>query len=297
MLDTKLETLLAVAEYKNFTKAAEVLSLTQPAVSNHINTLEKECNAKLFLRGKGDVILTQEGKIAVTYARRLKALHEKMLLKISDEQKHISRLRVGVTHTSENNKITEVFAKYANEYSKTTITIITDTINNLYEMLENYELDIAIVDGKRNSNKLNYLMLDTDYLVCVLSNDNPLSKKSMITVGELKKQNLILRLQSSATRHLFEATLTSINENIADFNVSLEVDNVAAIKDLVRKDLGVSILPQSACISDARKGKLSIIPVENLSMMREMNIAYGKDFNYPEILSDIARIYKNTVKK
>lgn len=296
MLDTKLETLLAVAEYKNLTKAAEMLSLTQPAVSNHINMLEKECNAKLFLRGKRDVVLTNEGKIAVTYARRLKALHEKMLQKISDEQKHVSRLRVGITHTSENNKITEVFGRYASEYSKATITIITDTINNLYEMLENYELDIAIVDGKRNSNKLNYLMLDTDYLVCVLSNDNPLSKKSMITVAELKRQSLILRLQSSATRQLFEATLTGIGENIADFNVSLEVDNVATIKDLVKKDLGVSILPQSACISDARKGKLSIIPIENLSMTREMNIAYGKDFNYPDILSDIARIYKSMVK-
>lgn len=297
MLDAKLETLLTVAECKNFTKAAEILSLTQPAVSNHINMLEKECDAKLFVRGKGEVMLTQEGKIALTYARRLKALHEKMIQKISDEKKHISRFRIGITHTSENNKITEVLAKYTNELAKTTITIITDTINNLYDMLENYELDIAIVDGKRNSNKLNYLMLDTDYLVCVLSNDNPLSKRSMITVNELKKQNLILRLPSSETRHLFEATLTSINESIDNFNVLLEVDNVATIKALVKKDLGVSILPESACISDARKGKISIVPIENLTMMREMNIAYGKDFNHTELLRDIVRIYRNTVAK
>lgn len=297
MLDAKLETLLTVAECKNFTKAAELLSLTQPAVSNHISLLEKECNAKLFVRGKTEVILTSEGKIAVTYARRLKALHEKMIQKISDSKTQISRFRIGVTHTSENNKITEVLAKYANEYAKTTITIITDTINNLYDMLENYELDIAIVDGKRNSNKLNYLMLDTDYLVCVLSNDNPLSKRSMITLNELKKQSLILRSQASETRHLFEATLTSINESIDNFNVTIEVDNVATIKNLVRKDLGVSILPQSACISDARKGKISMVPIENLSMMREMNIAYGKDFNHTDLLRDIVRIYQSTVAK
>lgn len=297
MLDAKLETLLTVAECKNFTKAAEILSLTQPAVSNHISLLEKECNAKLFVRGKGEVILTAEGKIAVTYARRLKALHEKMIQKISDSKTQISRFRIGITHTSENNKITEVLAKYANEYAKTTITIITDTINNLYDMLENYELDIAIVDGKRNSNKLNYLMLDTDYLVCVLNNDNPLSKRSMITLNELKKQSLILRSQASETRHLFEATLTSINESIENFNVTIEVDNVATIKNLVRKDLGVSILPQSACISDARKGKISMVPIENLSMMREMNIAYGKDFNHTDLLRDIVRIYQSTVAK
>lgn len=297
MIDVKLETLLVVAECKNFTKAAEQLSLTQPAVSNHINQLEKECNAKLFLRGKGDFKLTQEGKIAVTYARRLKALHDKMLMKIAEEQKHVSSLRIGITHTSENNTITEILANYANEHPYITITIITDTINNLYSMLENYELDLAIVEGKRLSSKLNYFMLDTDYLVCVLNNDSPLSKQSMVTLNELKKENMILRLPTSATRQLFESTLISINESIDNFNISLEVDNVATIKELIRKDLGVSILPKSTCIGDVKKGKLTVLPIENLSMTREMNIAYNKDFSHVEILKDIVRLYQRIALK
>ena len=297
MLDIKLDTLLAVAEYKSFTKAAEALSLTQPAVSNHINQLEKECNVKLFLRGKGDFKLTSEGEIAVTYARRLKALHSKMLTEIADEQKHISRLCVGITHSSESNTITKVLAKYANQCAHTTITIITDTINNLYDMLENYELDLAIVEEKRPSEKLNYFMLDTDYLVCVMNNDNPLSRQSMVTVNELKNEHMILRLPTSATRRLFEATLISINESIDSFNVSLEVDNVATIKELVRKNLGISILPRSVCASDAKKGKLSILPIENLSMMREVNIAYNKDFTRVEILKEMVQLYQNTVIK
>lgn len=292
MLDVRLETLLVVAECKNFTKAAEILSLTQPAVSNHINQLERECAAKLFFRGKGEFRLTPEGKIAVTYARRLKALHDKMLVKIADEQKHLSRFRIGITHTSENNSIAETLAQYSNERSDMTITILTDTINNLYDMLENYELDIAIVEGKRLSSKLNYFMLDTDCLVCVVNNDSPLAKRSMVTINDLKKQNMILRLPSSATRQLFESTLVSINESIESFNVSLEVDNVATIKELVRKDFGVSILPKSACISEAKRGKLTILPIENLSMMREMNIAYNKDFTHVELLQDIVRLYQ-----
>ena len=147
-LNQKLETLLAVAEHKSFTKAANELSLTQPAVSHHIEQLEAECNATLFFRGKGEFRLTPEGEIAVTYARRLLALHQKMLQKISDEQKHISRFRIGVTHTAENNNITETLAKYAQLNPKTSITIISGQINNLYDMLENYELDIAVVEVK-----------------------------------------------------------------------------------------------------------------------------------------------------
>lgn len=242
---------------------------------------------------KGEIKLTPEGKIALTYARRLKALHEKMLTKIADEQKQVSRLRVGITHTSENNSITETLAKYANQNPAVTIIIITDTINNLYDMLENYEIDIAIVEGKRLSSKLNYVMLDTDYLICAINNDNPLTKQSLVTLNELKKQNMILRLPSSATRKLFESTLISINESIDNFNISLEIDNVATIKELIRKDLGVSILPKSTCINDVNKGKLTILPIENLSMMRETNIAYNKDFTHIEILKEITKLYQS----
>ena len=291
MLNTKLETLLAVAECRSFTKAAKLLSLTQPAVSHHIDQLEQECSAALFFRGKGEFKLTQEGEIAVTYARRLKALHQKMLTEISDEQKHISRFRIGITHTSENNTITEALAKFTKENPRTSITIITEPINILYDMLENYELDIAIVEGKRLSSKLNYFMLDTDYLVCALSGDNSLSKRSMITIHDLKTQNLILRLPSSATRQLFEASLLSINESIENFSVALEVDNVGTIKNLVEKDLGVSILPKSVCMGEVRRQKLTVLPIENLSMMREMNIAYNKDFSHAEVLNEIVRYY------
>ena len=297
MLDPKLETFITVAELKNFTKAAQALNLTQPAVSNHINQLEKEYNTKLFMRKKKDFTLTNEGKIALTYARRLKALHDKMIQKIADEQTSSSHIKIGITHTSENNNITEVLAQYANQMHNITITIITDSINNLYDMLENYQLDIAIVDGKKQSGKLNYLMLDTDYLVCVLSSQHPLAKNSSISLNQLKKENMILRLPSSSTRSLFEATLISINESIDNFNVLLEVDNVSTIKQLVMNNFGVSILPQSVCIKDVKKGKIKTLPIENLSMTRQMNIAYNKDFANIDVLNDIVTLYRTSQNK
>ena len=297
MLDPKLETFITVAELKNFTKAAQALNLTQPAVSNHINQLEKEYNTKLFMRKKKDFTLTNEGKIALTYARRLKALHEKMIQKIADEQTSSSHIKIGITHTSENNNITEILAQYANQMHNITITIITDSINNLYDMLENYQLDIAIVDGKKQSGKLNYLMLDTDYLVCVLSSQHPLAKNSSISLNQLKKENMILRLPSSSTRSLFEATLISINESIDSFNVLLEVDNVSTIKQLVMNNFGVSILPQSVCTKDVKKGKIKTLPIENLSMTRQMNIAYNKDFANIDVLNDIVTLYRTSQNK
>lgn len=296
MLDVKLDTLLTVSEEKNFTQAAEKLSLTQPAVSNHISQLEKELGVRLFLRGKGEFRPTPEGEIVIEYAKRMKALYTKMMYEITDRETHMTKIRVGITHTSESNLITETLAKYGSQNRHVSITIITDTIKNLYTMLENYELDLAVVEGRPNSPNLSCLMLDTDYLVCVLSNNNPLSKKSMVTLSELKKEQMILRLPSSATRALFEATLMSIGESIGNFNIAIEVDNIATIKDLIRKDLGISILPKSACMDELNKGKIAALPIENLSMLREMNLVYHRDFSKPDILRDMIHLYHDTAK-
>ena len=86
-------------------------------------------------------------------------------------------------------------------------------------------------------------------------------------------------------------------QDACDFNVVLEVDNIATIKDLVRRNYGVSILARSACLDELKKGKLTALPIENLSMVREVNLLYHHTFNHMEILQDIVRIYNEAAKK
>ena len=296
MLDTKLYTLITVSETGNFTRAAERLSLTQPAVSQHISQLEKELNIKIFNRSKGELKLTSEGEIVVMYAKRIKSLYNKMQQSILNQSKRITRLTIGITHTSESNFVAEVLAKYCNMNKGVSITIITDSIKNLYNMLMNYEIDLAIVEGTVNDTSINSLLLGTDYLVLVVSNSNPISKKSMVTISDIKKEKMILRLPGSGTRDLFIAHLESINMSIDEFNIILEVDNIATIKDLVRRDFGVSILARSACLDELKKGKITVLPIENLSMVRETSILYHKDFNHTDILQDITKIYNETAR-
>ena len=106
---------------------------------------------------------------------------------------------------------------------------------------------------------------------------------------------MILRLPDSNTRNLFVAHLESNNMSISDFNVVLEIDNMATIKDLIRRDFGVSILARSVCLDELKKGKIAVLPVENLSMMREINIAYHNDFTQFDVLHDIMKVYNETL--
>ncbi|MCX4304969.1 MAG: LysR family transcriptional regulator [Acetatifactor sp.] len=294
MLGTKVETLLAVVKYQNFTRAAQALSMTQPAVSHQMRQLEEEVGAPLFVRNKAGLKLTPQGEIVVKYARRLTALNTKMHWELQNTENNLSVLRVGITHTSESNLTAATLAKCSSLHSGLKIILFTDTINNLYDMLGNYEIDLAILDGAFVDPHFSSMMLDTDYLMCVMSNSSPLARKGAVTLNELKKQKMILRTPASATRTLFESTLESNNESIENFNVTLEVDNIATIKDLIRKNLGVSILPRSACMDELKKGKLTALPIENLSMVRETKIIYNKDFSHMNILNEIIKIYGNT---
>ncbi|NLY98116.1 MAG: LysR family transcriptional regulator [Clostridiaceae bacterium] len=296
MIDIRLYTLLEVVKFNSYTRAAEHLSLTQPAVTQHIKQLEKELNIKIFSRVGKELKLTKEGNIVLQYARRNIALYERMKQNLLDEQRHVRRLTVGITHTAESNAVAEVLGRYSAQNPGTTITIITDSIKNLYNMLQNYEIDIAVVEGKIQDPGINSLLLDTDSLVLVVSNNNPLAKKSMVTINELKKQPLILRRPSSGTRNLFTAHLESNNMSLNDFNVILEVDNIATIKDLIRRDIRVSILARSACLDELKKGKITVLPIENLSMIREINILYHRDFKHVDILESIIKEYNTVVK-
>lgn len=291
MIDTKLTTVLSVAETLNITKSAKELSLTQPAVSQHIKSVEQTLGVKLFIRTNKGLKITPQGEIVINYAKKMKGLYGVLLQELKDEQRSVRHLTVGVTPTAESNIISQVLALYSTQNPSIRITIISDTINNLYAKLKEYEIDFAIIEGAISDPSYASILLDTDYLVMAASNDNPISRYPLVSLDRLKKERLILRLPNSGTRTLFETALLSKGETIDAFNIILELDNLSTIKDLVQDGFGVTIISKSACIEDVRKNRFRTVPIENLSMVREINIIYSKDFTHTEILNDIMKIY------
>lgn len=296
MLDPKLYSLLQVCESGSFIAASKKLSITQPAVSHHIKALEEELNVTIFERRSGKIVLTREGEKIVQCARKMQSLYQNLVQNLRDSKKLITHLTVGVTHTAESNPIAEALARYCAENENVIIKMITGTINNLYIKLKEYEIDLAVVEGRITDPSIHHLLIDTDYLVLAVSVNHPYAKRQMISLNELKKERMILRLPNSGTRNLFTAHLESNNMSLNEFNVILELDNIATIKDLIRRDFGVSILPRSVCLDELKKKKIAVLPVENLSMIREINLAYHKDFVQLDILQDIARYYRETLR-
>lgn len=296
MIDQKLLTLIAVDKFKNYSKAANFLGLTQPAVSTHIKLLESEFNIKLFVKNDKEIILTNEGAILLKYAKRINSLYTLINEALQNEKKHIKSLTIGMSHTAENSDIPKVLAAYATNDDEDkrvkNIKIISDSIKKIYDKLKTYEIDLAIVEGRFPDKDFNTVLLDTDALVLIVANDNPLSKKQIVTINELKKEKLILRLPNSDSRRRFEAELHSLNLDIRDFNISLELDSIGVIKNLVSNNYGVSIIAKSSCIDEVKKGTFKMVNVENLSMIREINLIYHQDFEHLDFINEIISLYQ-----
>lgn len=291
-IDLKAISLLKVAEYENFTKAAKELCISQPAISNHIKAVEEELGFKIFERGTSGIHLTEKGAIVIKYISQMNSIAESLKQALASDKLSATALRVGITHTVESSLVVDAIAKYLNKSTPdVSIRITSGTSKSLYKQLKNGEIDFIIMEGSYNDPDLNNVMLGTDSLVLVTSPSNHLASKNTVTLDEMKEENLIMRLPDSNTMKTFASALKERSKSLSDFNIILEIDNIATIKDLIRRDFGVSILAKSVCLDEVRKGKLAILNIENISMVREMNLVYPKDFEHAEAIDGIVRCY------
>lgn len=291
MIDIKLKTLLCVIREGNYTKAAEALALSQPAISYHVKQLEEAYGIKVFFHNKKALVLTPEGEVLVKYARRLDNISESAVRAIDDCKRQLRHFSVGITQSVGESLVSRVFADYCLEHPYTHISILTDTIENLYDKLRSYELDWAIVEGSMPLKHCRLELLDMDYLCLVVSPAHKFSRLPFVTLNQLKQERLILRLEKAGTRRLFESSLQRHHETIRNFNITLEIDNIATIKELVASNLGVTIMAHSACREEEASGTLVIVPIDGVKMVREVNIVCQEDFQHTEVLTEIRRLY------
>ncbi len=295
MVDPKIRTFLALLQTGSYTKAAQALSLTQPAVSHHIKQLESDYGVRIFYPRRKPLTLTPEGKILERYARRIVALSVSAQEALNNARAGVIAFSVGVTTTATSFVVSRVIAEYCDAHPDIRMHIFTDSINNIYEKLRSYEYDWAIVEGTLPAERIHSILLSTDYLCLVVSPNHRLAKIECADWDMLKQERFILRGEAAGTRQMLEGYLETHALNIRDFNIVIETDSVSTIKTLVMQNFGVSILANSVCREEIARGDLVAVPIIGYKPMREINLAYHIDFQQKEMLQEIRQLYQKNL--
>lgn len=287
MIDDKLKTLIVLAEEKSYTRTAEICNLSQPAVTQHVKALESEYGITIFKRNGRNLTLTEDGKILVNSAKKLVALERDIQKELERHKVAPKKLDIGMTLTAGGYFIPEILEVFKDKYPDLRFNFHTDIAEKILERMRLNELDFAIIDGTPHTDEFNVELLFLDELIIIGPRNHPLAQKESVTIEELKKEKFILRHEKANTRLAFENYLTNHFDNINNFDVILEIDNTAMIKQLIIAGHGLSIMSKAICEINLQVGTIKEIRLRNFHLERGIYLVYPKSMKDTDIIKSI----------
>lgn len=279
MSDFRLRVFCTVAEFQSFTRAGQVLYITQPAVSFQIKSLEEEFGTKLFIREQNRVILTDVGKVLFKYAREILKKYEEVEKEIGAITKSLKgKLTVGMTTIIGKYYLPLVIKDFKNKYPDVeVVTKISNTQNIVNSLIEN-ALDLCIVSKPLIEDHFLCIPYIRAELVLIVPPDHRWVNKGLITFEELLDEPFIVREEGSGTRDIIVEYFQQKGKRIEDLNIIMTLGNTEAIKGAVESGAGVSIIQKCAIKTEVKVGSIRIVKIEDMQMFQSFTIVYPKKF-------------------
>lgn len=291
MLDFRIETFLTVCETMNFTKAAEQLHITQPAVSHHIKALETEYAASLFsYRGKR-LQLTEAGNALRKTALTMR--HDIGLVKkqISSLNSGDNALRFGATLTIGEFTMPPILAAYLKRHPEAQISMQVADTKQLLQQMDAGTIDFAIIEGSFPQAVYDSLLFRKERFIPVCGREYSFHQP-VRHISDLLQERLLIREQGSGSRHILETYLESRNLMLADFHFQAEVGNIAALKALTAAGCGVTFLYEVAVRQELQSGMLREIPLKDFAIEHDFSFLWRKNSLFADRYRNIYQCLK-----
>ena len=281
MLDYRIDTFLEVCRFMNFTKAAQSLNITQPAVSQHIKYLEEQYHTTFFVfRGK-KMELTEEGKVFLNSARTFR--HDEMYLRkqLEEAGKEQEAVIFGATLTIGDFVLPDLIRRLTAENPQVSIFMEIGNTGELLEKLNAGQIDFAVVEGYFEKEAYEYRRWSKEKFILAASPDysfqNPPAK-----IRDLFGERLIVREKGSGTREVLEKNLQTQNFSIFNFSRRHEISSLHVIKSLTEAGCGITFLYEAAVWKELNKGTLVEVPLNDFQIYHDFNFVWRKGSIFSE---------------
>lgn len=286
----QLASFLEVSKLRSFSRAAEKLYRTQPAISAQVRLLEQECGEKLFDRSGKKVQMTPAGEILRGYAERLLAMQKEALQAIAElNQSPRGKLHIGTNEATCLYVLPKTFARFKQLYPMVQISIYRNFSHKILQKVQEGAVDVGIVTLPHNANNLEVIRVFRDEVQAVTPKDHPLAKRKSVTLEELSHFPLILP-KTGHTRVVIDRLMREYRNHL---QISMELASVETIKKFVGAGLGISLISRTYCQPEVAAGILKLIPLEGEKIYRELGLIYRRD----RYLSLPAKVFINVVRE
>lgn len=290
MLDFRIKTFLTVCKHRNYTRAAEELNITQPAVSQHIRYLEEEYGVQLFEYKNKKIMLTEAGAFLQDSATTM--LHDEVHLKnrLKELQGEKKKLNFGVTLTVGEFVMPRPVAEYLLTHPDTSMKMMVENTHVLLSMLNDGNLDFALVEGFFAKNEYDSLIYSTENYIPVCGK-NYIPSKPLRRIEDTFGERLIIREAGSGTREIFERYLESRNFQISDYDTVAEISNINAIKSLVAAGCGITFLYETAVRHELEKGELRKLSLEDFQVQHDFTFIWRRNSVFSDYYKELFGIF------
>ncbi len=272
----QLRILKAVATEKNFTKAADLLYLSQPSLSKQIKTLEKNLDILLFNRENNKISLTENGKVFLQYAERILALCEESCRALIDlKNGERGQLKVGASQTIGTYLLPRVLALFAQTYPQINLRVQVNSTRIITKNIINREIDIAVVGGEiPDELKKNVTIKDfvEDEFSLIISNSHPFAKKKTITKEDLYHLNFITLNSNSTIRKFIDNILIQNQIETKQLKIIMHLNSIEGIKTAVSLGLGAAFVSSSAIEKEIKLKTIKILKIDSIRITRTLFI-------------------------
>jgi DNA-binding transcriptional LysR family regulator len=263
----QIEAFIAVAKYKNFSKAANSVFLSQPTISSQIAALEKELNIQLFDRTSKEVTLTTYGDAFLDYALDMVSTRNSALSYLSTFSNSLTgRFALSASSTPCNSIVPILIEKFSSLYPEVTLNILEQPSGEIIENILKFNCEIGIVGTFIKDERINCYKLKEDELVLISSPS--LNISDTISLEELLNYKFIFRERNSGTRKNFEKALINAELDIEKLTISCEVNSINTLLQLVKMGSGVSIISKSVCKDYISSGSIKYSEISGLKLKR-----------------------------
>ncbi len=276
MLDYRFETFLVLSKLGSYTKTAQYLHITQPAVSQHIKYLEEYYGCKLFYYEGKTLMLTQRGKLLNDFAVTMNSDSIRIKELMNKEELKNLPLEFGVTLSIGEYIMPKILKKLINTYPNQDISMIVDNTKSLLDRLRDGKLSFVILEGHFDKSGYDYEVLAVESFIPVCSGEYPLANQN-INFKEILNHRLLIREKGSGVRNVFDQILYENNFNLDNFKSITEIGNTNAIKELVKDGLGISFLYKAVVDKEIERGEICQIYIENYNVRHDFAFVYLKN--------------------